>query len=331
MKKILLIQTGGTIAMHIDEGEPELDTDRFTELLLREMPELSTLADIEIDKVFFEDSSDIQHAHWKILSLHIQKRYDEFDGFVILHGTDTMAYSASALSFALNNLGKPVILTGSQVPMSNIRSDARRNVINAVELATHPIYEVAICFNDHLYRGTRATKMSIGDFDAFTTPNFPPIADIGIDIELSQSWKKPAHDLHVHPAFDDAIHLIKIYPGLNPDMLDCFDLSKTKAVIFEAFGSGNFPIKGDYSLLPFMEKCRENGTHVIITSQAAYDAVDLSQYASGREAKKLGALSAGDMTMEATITKTMYLLGSGLADEAFKSQFEKTISGERSQ
>ncbi len=331
MKNILLIQTGGTIAMHLDHDQPELDTNRFTELLLGAIPELSTIADIEIDKVFFEDSSDIRQEHWKELSLHIKKRYSEFDGFVILHGTDTMAYTASALSFSLRNLGKPIILTGSQVPMSNIRSDARRNLVNAVELATHPIHEVAICFNDHLYRGNRATKMSIGDFDAFASPNYPPLGEVGIDIELSQTWKRPAHDLHANPVFDDSLHVIKLYPGMNPVMLNYIDLNETKAIIFEAFGSGNFPMKGDKSLIPFMEKCRKNGCHVIITSQAAYDSVDLNQYTSGRAAKSLGALSAGDMTMESTITKTMHLLGSKLADDVFKSQFEQNISGERSQ
>jgi L-asparaginase len=124
--------------------------------------------------VFFEDSSDINHHHWTGLCKAIEEHYDEYDGFVILHGTDTMAYTASALSFGLQSVSKPVILTGSQVPMSSIRSDARRNLVNAIELATHPIPEVAICFNDHLFRGNRSTKMSIGDFDAFSSPNYPP-------------------------------------------------------------------------------------------------------------------------------------------------------------
>lgn len=331
MKKILILQTGGTIAMHFDGSETELDTGRFTELLHKEIPELSTIATIEIEKIFFEDSSDINHKHWKELSLHINKRYDEFDGFVLLHGTDTMAYTASALSFSLRNLGKPVILTGSQVPMSNIRSDARRNLVNAVELATHPIYEVAICFNDHLYRGNRASKMSIGDFDAFASPNFAPLAEVGIDIKLSRQWKKPANDLHCNPRFDDKISLIKLYPGLNPATLNCIDFDRTNVVIIETFGSGNFPMRGEQNLLPFIEKCLKAGLHVIFTSQAAYDSVDLNQYNSGRAAKSLGVLSAGDMTMEATITKSMHLLGCGLADDAFKSQFELNLSGERSQ
>ena len=329
MKKIQLIQTGGTIAMHSGDGRPELDIDKFTSLLYDEMPELSTIADLSTEQIFFKDSSDITPLHWQKLSRHIQANYNQFDGFVILHGTDTMAYTASALSFSLSNIGKPIIFTGSQVPMSNIRSDAHRNVINAVELATHPIYDIAICFNDRLYRGNRASKMSIGDFDAFASPNFPVLAEVGIDIDLKHKYKKPSGDLTCSPFFDNSLHVIKIYPGLNPEMLDCLDLGRTKAVIMEAFGSGNFPIEGEQSLIPFMEKCITNDCRVIITSQAAYDSVDLNQYKSGRAAKEIGALSAGDMTMEATTTKTMHLLARNIGAEEFESLFESNIAGER--
>lgn len=316
--------------MDSSEDCPELDINKFTSLLHKEMPELSEIADVSTEQIFFEDSSDITPDHWQKLGRHIHRYYGSFDGFVVLHGTDTMAYTASALSFSLINVGKPIIFTGSQVPMSNIRSDAHRNVINAVELATHPVYDVAICFNDRLYRGNRSSKMSIGDFDAFSSPNYPVLAEVGIEIDLRHKYTKPARNLRCNPLFDNAIHVIKLYPGLNPDMLNSLDMSRTKAVILEAFGSGNFPIEGDYSLLPYMESCKSQGCHVIITSQAAYDSVDLNQYKSGRAAKNIGALSAGDMTMEATITKTMYLLGCGLADEVFKLQFEQNTAGERS-
>lgn len=317
--------------MHSGSGKPELDIDKFTSLLHKEIPELSEIAEISTCQIFFEDSSDITPSHWEKLARLIYKEYSSYDGFVILHGTDTMAYTASALSFSLINLGKPIIFTGSQVPMSNIRSDAHRNVINAVELATFPIFDVAICFNDKLYRGNRATKMSIGEFDAFASPNFPSLADVGIDINQKQAYKKPTSDLRCNPVFDDQLHLIKLFPGLNPDTLGCIDLSSTRAVIIEAFGSGNFPVEGSHSLIPFMESCRDAGCHLIVTSQAAYDSVNLNQYKSGRAAKAIGALSAGEMTMEATVTKTMYLLGCGLSGEMFKSQFELNLSGERSQ
>lgn len=331
MKKILLLQTGGTISMHFDQNGNELNPEKWTEVLYGEMPELSKIAEIDIQNVFFEDSSDINRHHWKELSEQLDTKFNEYDGFVILHGTDTMAYTASALSFALQNINKPVILTGSQVPMSNIRSDARRNLINAFELATLGIHEVAICFNDHLYRGNRSTKMSIGDFDAFSSPNYPTLAEVGIRIELSEGLlENHVKDRKFFPDFDDSVQVIKVYPNLNPKFLECLDLGSTKAVILEAFGSGNIPSKASYNLLPFVEKCIDQNCHVLVTSQAAYDSVDLTHYASGKALKQLGALSAGEMTMEATLTKTMNLLARNLSHSEFIDTFQQSIAGERS-
>lgn len=331
MKKILLLQTGGTISMHFDENGNELDPDKWTEVLYSELPELSRIAEIKIQNMFFEDSSDINHHHWTELAKQIDRQFDDYDGFVILHGTDTMAYTASALSFALQNITKPVILTGSQVPMSNIRSDARRNLINAIELATYGIHEVAICFNDHLFRGNRSTKMSIGDFDAFASPNYPPLAEIGIHIKLSRDLLENHQDERKSFfGFDDSVQFIKVHPALHPQYLNYVAFHQTKAVILEAFGSGNIPSKGEYNLLPFVEKCRENHCHVIVTSQAAFDSVDLTHYAGGQALRKLGALSAGEMTIEATLTKTMNLLARCLNDSDFIDTFQKSVAGERS-
>jgi len=330
MKKINLIQTGGTISMSMDIAGAELDHSKWTSLLLAEIPELSSIAELTINKVFFEDSSDINYNHWQLISEHITANYDKFDGFVILHGTDTMAYTASALSFAFQNLGKPVIFTGSQVPMSNIRSDARRNLVNAVELATHPICEVAICFNDHLFRANRSTKMSIGDFDAFASPNLPPIAEIGIEIQLNHNYDNPEAPFSSDNTFDDSVFVLKLHPNLNPAWLLKLPLEQMKVIILEAFGSGNFPMKGDYNLLPFIRKCLDNHCEVIITSQAAYDAVDLNLYSSGREAKTLGAISAGDMTAESAVTKAMHLLGAGFSGPEFRKAYEKPLRGEKS-
>ncbi|MFW6157501.1 MAG: asparaginase, partial [Balneolaceae bacterium] len=315
MKKILLIQTGGTIAMQSNNADdsPELDIDRWSALLHEEIPELSQIAKVEAARLFFEDSSDISPGHWSALIRYIGEQYKNFDGFVILHGTDTMAYTASALSFGLQQLGKPVILTGSQVPMSNLRSDARRNLVNALEMATLPLCEVAICFNDHLFRGNRSTKMSIGDFDAFASPNFPPLAEIGLNIELHHSRNCPDLPLAAYPAFDPGVFLLKIFPGLSPKLLERIDLSGVKALVIEAFGSGNFPVQGSHSLLPFFRHCLSDRKLLVITSQAPYDSVDLGKYASGRQAGELGAVGAGDMTTEAVLTKIMYLLGQRLS------------------
>jgi len=329
MKKILLIQTGGTIAMDISEGQqPTLNSEKWTELMYQAIPELEEIAQIKIERLFFEDSSDINKEHWGKLAEFIADKYESYDGFVILHGTDTMAYTASALSFALRDLSNPVILTGSQVPMSNIRSDARRNLVNAVEMATMPLPEVAICFNDFVYRGNRATKISIGDFDAFASPNYPPLAEIGINIEMSNHVRTSENNLQLHTNFSDQIFLLKIYPNLDPQFLDQINFGDIRALVVEAFGSGNFPIHGDQSLLPFFKKCVQNDILLIITSQAAYDAVDLNNYESGRKVQQLGALSARDMTTEATLTKMMYLLANHQDNENVITQFNRNLVGE---
>ncbi|MGM0546249.1 MAG: asparaginase [Bacteroidota bacterium] len=329
MKNILLIQTGGTIAMDISDGQkPTLNSTKWTELMYQAIPELEKIAHITMQRLFFEDSSDINKAHWASLAEFVQDNYKDYDGFVILHGTDTMAYTASALSFALQGLNKPVILTGSQVPMSNIRSDARRNLVNAVEMATLPLPEVAICFNDFVYRGNRATKMSIGDFDAFASPNFPPLAEIGLNIKIADHLLPASGELNITTDFSDQVFLLKIYPNINPDFLKQINFTHTRALIIEAFGSGNFPIRGELSLLPFFEQCLQNDVLLIITSQAAYDAVELNNYESGRKALKLGAISARDMTTEATLTKIMYLLAKHDNNTVVADQFNKNLVGE---
>ena len=310
------------------DQKPTLNSQKWTELMYQAIPELSEIADIKMERLFFEDSSDINKKHWAALAAFIRKNYEDYDGFVVLHGTDTMAYTASALSFSLQGLDKPIILTGSQVPMSNIRSDARRNLVNAVEMATMPLPEVAVCFNDFVYRGNRATKMSIGDFDAFASPNYPPLAEIGLNIEIRDHLHTPSDSLEVTTDFSDQVFLLKIYPNLNPDFLSQINFGENRALIIEAFGSGNFPIKGDQSLLPFFRKCIQNNMLLIITSQAAYDAVVLSNYKSGRKALELGALSAKDMTTEATLTKIMYLLAKHDDNKTVAEQFNWNLVGE---
>lgn len=328
MKKILLIQTGGTIAMSAKGEGVELDPQTWSETLYNRVPELQELAEIHTLPLFFEDSSDLNATHWKELAECIKNDYDSFDGFVILHGTDTMAYTASALSFSLLNLSKPVILTGSQVPLSSIRSDARRNLINAVEMATTSINEVAICFNDHVYRGNRSTKLSIGDFDAFGSPNFSTLAEIGLNIEFNLESKTGSAPLDVQPKFDNSILVLTVFPSLNTDFLLRLDLSKLKAIIVRSFGSGNFPRKGEFNLLPFFEKCSQHGVIVVIISQADYDAVNLSTYPAGRTAIKAGAISGADMTLEAALTKMMWLLGNYEDKEIIKKLFQKSLVGE---
>lgn len=328
MKKILLIQTGGTIAMSAKGEGVELDPEAWSDLLIKQIPELEELAEITTYPLFFEDSSDLNAEHWVNLAQCIDVNYEKYDGFVILHGTDTMAYTASALSYSLQNLAKPVIFTGSQVPMSSVRSDARRNLINSIEMATTELQEVGICFNDHVYRGNRATKLSIGDFDAFGSPNLDPIAEIGLDIELHVPPKKLIPAFENNAAFSNEIFVLTVHPSLSMNILDCLDLTKLKAIIVRTFGSGNFPMKGEYNMIPFFEKCRAHGVIVAIVSQADYDAVNLTKYPAGRAALNVGAVSGGDMTMEAALTKLMFLLAQSDSKEYIETQFQIPMAGE---
>jgi len=328
MKKILLIQTGGTIAMSAKGEGVELDPEAWSGTLVDRVPELQELAEIETYPLFFEDSSDLNASHWENLAHCIDSNYETYDGFVILHGTDTMAYTASALSFALINLAKPVILTGSQVPLSSIRSDAHRNLINSIEMATTDLQEVAICFNDHVYRGNRSTKLSIGDFDAFGSPNFPTLAEIGLTIEMNIEAKMLLPAFDVLPKFDNSLVVLTVFPSLNTEFLMRLDLTKLKAIIVRSFGSGNFPMKGEFNLLPFIEKCSENNVIVIFISQADYDAVNLSKYPAGRKALSAGAISGADMTLEAALTKMMWLLGNYEDQEIIKKLYQNNLAGE---
>ena len=328
MKNILLIQTGGTIAMNAKGDGVELNPEAWSELLLERIPELGELAEIHTIPLFFEDSSELNTTHWVKLAECIKDYYDEFDGFVILHGTDTMAYTASALSFAFQNLGKPVIFTGSQVPMSNIRSDARRNLINSIEMATTDLQEVAICFNDHVYKANRSTKMSIGDFDAFGSPNVPPLAYIGLDIKSYAVHKEQKEPFSVNASFSNELLVLTVFPSLNTEFLMRLDLTKIKAILVRSFGSGNFPVKGEFSLLPFFEKCKEHGVIIVILSQADYDAVNLSKYPGGRAALQAGAISGADMTLEAGLTKMMWLLGQHNDRETIEELYQQNLAGE---
>jgi L-asparaginase len=374
MKRILIIQTGGTIAMQINDNRERADAFSSSsssssspsvsvtppapapapalapasapapvsasetlsaspsplpaDWLQKRIPELSGIARINVADLFFKDSSDMNPGDWRLLAETIRDNYASYDGFVILHGTDTMAYTASALSFCLNNLGKPVILTGSQIPMAVIRSDASRNLINAIEMATLPLNEVAICFNDHIYRGNRSTKTSVGDFDAFSFPNHPPLASIGLNVSLNYQITPNPEKFFIAPAFDERLCLIRLFPGLNPDYLMHFAESDVRAIVIEAFGCGNFPVSGRYSLVPFFRRCLERDILLVISSQAPQDAVDLSKYQSGRQAESMGIISAGDMTTEASVTKMMYLLAQHENPLTVRNLYSRPIAGE---
>lgn len=303
-------------------------SERQSNGLQKIAPILSEIAQIESRELFFKDSSDIQPGDWVAIARCIEENYGQFDGFVVLHGTDTMAYTASALSFCLYNLSKPVILTGSQVPLSVIRSDAARNLINAVQMASLAFNEVAVCFSDKIFRGNRTTKMSIGDFTAFQSPNFPPLAEIGLDINIKHTVSPAVQPLQCEAVFSEDILVMRLFPGMKPSayipMLD----SGIRAVIISAYGSGNFPITDSYSLIPFLEACNKRNIFMVMASQALHDSVNLETYASGRIARELGVISARDMTMEAAITKMMHLLARYTNPYEIRDLYNRSIAGE---
>jgi L-asparaginase len=309
MKNVLLILTGGTFGMA--EGLPiktlspsELDGDS----ILKFVPEAKTLANIDWVSIFNLDSSDISPRHWENIGKTIKENYSKYDGFVIIHGTDTMVYSASAVSFMLQNTEKPIVFTGSQLPLSHIRTDARINLINAVHFATLKIPEVTIAFGSKLFRANRAKKISINNYKAFESYNYPHLARVGVSLKVKNDMLrkkgKPKWDL----GFDVRVALLKIFPGMSASLLKESLLSdNTKGVIFEGFGSGNLP-EFDKSWMNLIKNLNDLKKPVIITSQCPKGSVKLDAYKNGKKALSNGAISCTDITTEACVVKLMFSL-----------------------
>lgn len=332
MKRILLIHTGGTFGMALKNGT--LAPSAFIQKILEFVPELKQIAEIESHIVTNIDSSNIGIEHWIKIADVISDNYEQFDGFVITHGTDTMTYTASALSFMLDGLSKPVILTGSQRPLSEIRTDARNNLINAVELATYSIPEVCIFFNNKLFRGNRTKKINIWGFDAFDSPNYPPLAEVGVGIEIYKGnfLKRENKNLVISKNFSDKVFCVKVFPSLKLDYLLSLLETDIKGFVIEAFGSGNLPNIEERSLIPFVREAVKMGKIVAISTQAVYGKVDLTLYQCGKDALDAGALSCKDMTTETAIVKLMFLFGKCGDDvEAVVNEFYRSIAGEISE
>lgn len=328
MKKILLIHTGGTFGMMPTEPQRTLAPADIRHVLLKYLPDVETIAHIDFDMPFNIDSANMQPHHWQTLGEIIVQNYDHYHGFVIIHGTDSMVYTASALSFMLKGLDKPVILTGSQRPLAHIRSDARSNLINSLELATYPIPEVAIFFGTKLLRGNRAIKLSSTHYDAFASPNFPPLAEVGLDIRLSGEIAKPGIKLMYDDRFDTRVFSFRFYPGLSPDFLESFLRSSLQAVVVEAMGLGNVAIE-ENSLIPWVREMSRSGKLVVVRSQNPYGYVNLNLYECGKQIQEAGAVSAQDMTTEATLIKLMYLLAQTAGDiPSIRRLISQPLAGE---
>jgi L-asparaginase len=335
---VLVIYTGGTIGMDYDDETGSLIPFDF-EKIMEKVPELKRF-EFQLTVLSFTkliDSSDISISHWLELTRIIYDFYEDYDGFVILHGTDTMAYSSSALSFLLEDLNKPVIFTGAQLPIGASRTDARDNLVTALEIASAKsngralIPEVCIYFDHLLLRGNRAKKVQNFNFTAFESANYPALAVAGIHIEYNLSLIKEFEDkpLKIHHKMDNRVAIVKLFPGITSQMLEpIFTSSNVKGIILETFGSGNAPTS--YWFLDMVKQIINKGVHILNVSQCNGGSVSQGKYITSKYLEDLGVLGAGDMTSEAAITKMMFVLGKDLPSHVIKEQLVHPLSGERS-
>ncbi|RZN82059.1 MAG: asparaginase [Winogradskyella sp.] len=339
MKKqnILLIYTGGTIGMVKDANTGALKAFDFNNLIER-IPELQLL-DCNIETISFEepiDSSNINPEYWCIIADNIKDNYKVFDGFVILHGSDTMSYSASALSFMLENLAKPVIFTGSQLPIGDLRTDAKENLITSIQLATLNnngvpiIREVGLYFEYKLYRGNRTTKINAEHFEAFESLNYPNLAESGVNLNVNKEYLlKPniGHTLKVNKKMDTNVAILKLFPGISKPILEAVLRSKLiKGLVLETYGSGNATTETWF--IDLLKEAVKRGIYIINVTQCAGGSVNMGQYETSSQLKEIGIISGKDLTTEAAITKLMYLIGQDINPLEFQSIFETSLRGE---
>ena len=313
--RLLLLHTGGTLMMQRATNAGALKPDVYTSDLLVELPILKNVAEIETRVLYNLDSSDIEPEHWVELASAVHDEMDHYDGFVVVHGTDTMAYTASALAFLLPGLDKPVVLTGAQRPLTAVRTDARTNLVDACEVATMKVPEVGIVFSSRLYRGCRATKLDAWSMSAFGSPGSPPLAELGLGIQLAPHVLAPRAHRPFDPRIDPRVLCVRMFPGLDPKLLLGALSAGVKGMVFEAFGAGNVPRLGR-SLIGVIESARAIDVPVVIVSQCPRGAVDLNAYEGGAAAEAAGAISGGDMTSEAALTKLMVAIGRASPDTA---------------
>ena len=335
MISILIIYTGGTIGMVNDSKTGTLIPFDF-EQIQNNVPELARL-DYQLSVDSFDpilDSSNMHPKIWTELAELIKEKYNEFDGFVILHGSDTMSYTASALSFMLQNLAKPVVLTGSQLPIGEIRTDAKENLITALEIAATKkdgkamVPEVAVYFDFQLFRGNRSIKNDSEKFEAFSSPNYPILAEAGVNLDFFSNYilPIPTKEFQIHTKFNSNIGVLKMYPGITENAVRAITESKVDAIVLESFGSGN-TTTADW-FIACLQEAISSDKIIVDISQCNGGSVQLGKYETSRKLQKMGVLSGYDMTFEATVTKLMYLMGKGLALDEIKKIMEISIAGE---
>ncbi|MBO7300259.1 MAG: asparaginase [Tidjanibacter sp.] len=333
---VLLIYTGGTIGMHTDPESGALVPFDF-HAIYEEFPALRRLgANIEVLPFEPIDSSNASSELWVRLAEKIAENYDRFDGFVVLHGTDTMSYSASALSFMLHNLAKPVVFTGSQIPIGVLRTDGRENLITAIEIAATKdskgraaVPEVSLYFQNRLFRGNRTTKQSAEELSAFASNNYPPLAEVGVSIHYNEQFihrPEKGAEFSVQTALERDVAVIKIFPGLTESILRAMLASGAKGVVLETYGAGNAPTKEWF--IGALREAIERGVSVVNVTQCSNGEVNMDIYETGVALQKIGVISGRDMTTEAAVTKMMYVLAQTDSPEERAKLLKESICGE---
>ena len=336
--KVLLIYTGGTIGMVDDPLTGSLKAINFKQLL-NFIPDLKRLK-TDIDTIAFEkpiDSSNADDRFWvKIVNI-IKENYFSYDGFVILHGTDTMAFTGSALSFMISNLSKPIILTGAQLPLGTLRTDGRENLISAIEIASAKrkdgrawVPEVAIFFENKLYRANRTHKYNAEYFDAFESPNYPPLAEAGIHIYYNEkviNYSNTEKIVGFNTNLDRNVAVLKLFPGINENYVDSvLNIEGIKGIILESYGTGNAPTFKWF--LDKLEAAINKDIIIYNVTQCNAGRVELGRYETSKFLRDIGVLSGYDITFEAAVTKLMFLLGQNLSNEQIRYYLESNIAGE---
>ncbi|HAE38629.1 MAG TPA: L-asparaginase 1 [Candidatus Riflebacteria bacterium] len=325
--RVLLVTTGGTITM-LRGANGSLYPCEDAGKLLEYIPELSMLAEIDILPLANIDSSDITPAIWLTIANAVYQRMKEYDGFVVTHGTDTMCYTASALSFMLQELSKPVIITGSQVPLEEIGSDGRSNLINAVRVAISDLAEVAVVFGTLIIRGTRAKKTSVFDMQAFVSVNDVPLGTIGLAIKFSSFAKtRGRRKPMLRTSLNENVALIPVYPGIRPEIID-YIAGIHDGIVLEGYGAGNIPTSGEKSLIPAISSAIARNVPVVVCTQCIVGSTEMELYQVGRAALEAGAIPAMDMTPEATLVKLMWVLGQTDDMGSIESMMQKCFVGE---
>ena len=332
LSAVYIAYTGGTIGMN-QTARGFAPTPGYLGNALNAQPEFQDPSLPKLDLFEYPnliDSSNVTPEHWNVMAEDIAKHYNDYDGFVILHGTDTMAYSASALSFMLENLAKPVIFTGSQIPFSKLRSDARDNLIGAIQLAaSSDIPEVSLYFHNTLYRGNCCSKTDSSGFAAFQSPNFPALATVGVDIKIDRDLllKKPSHTLQVHRMNKVDIGTIHMFPGISAGVLKNYLRQPVRGLILMTYGAGNIP-SHDEELVSLIEEACERGVVIVNCSQCLKGSVDMQAYEAGSILARAGVVNAKDMMIEACVTKLSWLFSHHQDPKIVRDLMSKNLRGE---